>query len=85
MASSAPHRFWHNEDDAKVASWTKVDAQYNYQMDALFGASTGPAITVGVLNLFDRAAPTVRNSIGYDATVHDPRGRTVYLNVKQAF
>lgn len=74
-----------NEDNAKVASWTKIDAQYSYRMDSIFGLEEGPSLTLGVLNLFDKAAPSVRNSIGYDATVHDPRGRMVYLNMRQAF
>ncbi|MBT1064313.1 TonB-dependent receptor [Bowmanella sp. Y26] len=74
-----------NEDNAKVASWTKIDMQYIYQMDPLLSTGEGPRLMVGAQNLFDRAAPTVRNSLGYDATVHDPRGRMVYVNIKQAF
>ncbi len=74
-----------NADNAKVDSWTKVDLQYSYHMLPLFGAKDGARITFGALNLLDKAAPTVRNSIGYDATVHDPRGRMLYLNIKQSF
>lgn len=74
-----------NDDNVKVASWTRIDMQYNYQFDGRSEGGTGPRLTLGASNLFDRAAPQVRNSIGYDATVHDPRGRMLYLNIKQQF
>ena len=75
-----------NDDDARVDSWTKVDAQYSYQLPTLTKRQEiGATLTVGVSNLFDEAAPAVRNSVGYDATQHDPRGRTLYVGVTYPF
>ena len=74
-----------NENNATVDRWVKIDAQYAFTLPPLFGTNEGATVTLGVLNLFDEEAPTVRNSIGYDATVHDPRGRMIYMNVKYPF
>lgn len=74
-----------NEDNATVDSWMKIDAQYSFRLPAMFGSSDGATVGVGVLNLLDEEAPTVRNSIGYDATVHDPRGRMIYVNISYPF
>lgn len=74
-----------NDDNATVDDWSRLDVQYSYNFGALFGDSGDTTLTLGVLNALDEAAPQVRNSIGYDATVHDPRGRMLYLNLTQNF
>jgi iron complex outermembrane receptor protein len=74
-----------NDDNAKVKSWTTVDGQYSYLLPAIATQKIGATLTVGVNNLFDEAAPAVYNSVGYDATQHDPRGRTFYVGVTYPF
>ncbi|WP_116365308.1 TonB-dependent receptor [Parahaliea mediterranea] len=74
-----------NEDNATVDDWARLDLQYAYQLEGLFGGREATTFTAGVLNALDEAAPQVRNSVGYDATVHDPRGRMFYVSVSQRF
>lgn len=74
-----------NDDNAELDNWARLDLQYAYRLDGLFGGTENTTFTVGMLNALNEAAPQVRNSIGYDATVHDPRGRMIYLSVSQNF
>ena len=75
-----------NANNATVDSWTKIDAQYAYRLPPLMGrAEEGALVTLGASNLFDTKAPAALNSIGYDATQHDPRGRTVYVGLTYPF
>ncbi len=75
-----------NDSDREIDSWTKVDIQYSYQFASSFtSADEGPLLTLGILNALDEEAPTVRNSVGYDATIHDPRGQMIYFGIRQAF
>ncbi|MEO0982598.1 MAG: TonB-dependent receptor [Pseudomonadota bacterium] len=71
-----------------VDSWFTVDLQYNYELEDVFGFGDGTTLSVGAQNLFDRDPPFVTgqsNDFGYDTTVHDPRGRLLYVRVSQRF
>ncbi|NVJ96596.1 MAG: TonB-dependent receptor [Alphaproteobacteria bacterium] len=68
-----------------IESWTSVDVGYNYDFANLFGKSA--SIRVGVNNLFDRIPPALgpNQRPGYDANVHEIRGRLAYVALKAAF
>lgn len=69
-----------------IASHTTVDARYSYVFPNLLGAEDRPTVlTVGAINLFDNDPPFVDTGLGFDTKVHDPRGRLVYMRVKQSF
>ena len=70
---------------AKVDSFTAFDLQYNFEFNPIFGAETGPVITLGAINLFDEEVPGVVTSGGFDSKVHDPRQRLVYLRMALPF
>lgn len=42
-------------------------------------------LSVGAINLFDEMPPAAVGQQGFDATVHDPRGRVVYAKLKASF
>jgi iron complex outermembrane receptor protein len=65
----------------KIASFTTVDAQYNFR----FLGERGPALSFGAINLFDEDPPRVTTNGGYDSKVHDPRGRLLYAKATFSF
>lgn len=84
-------------NDAPIDSQTTVDLQYAYTFDN-WGAET--VVAIGANNLFDEEPPALRrydsngefvtgnaaiDRPGYDASVHDVRGRIMYLNLKHKF
>ncbi len=77
------------EDDQNgvpVDNHVTVDGQISYRFgDASQSASNAPALTFGVINLFDQDPPDVNTSVGFDSKVHDPRGRVVYARISAAF
>lgn len=64
----------------KIASQFTVDAQYGFTLE-----KHNLGLTVGVLNLFDNAPSFVNANLGYDTSVHDPRGRVVYARMSKKF
>ena len=74
-----------------IPSWTTVDAQIAYAISPAFpGILSGSSVALSVLNLFDKAAPFVRNtsttsetSFGqnYDPANASPLGRYVSLRL----
>ncbi|GHF17479.1 hypothetical protein GCM10017044_09820 [Kordiimonas sediminis] len=73
-------------DSPKIGSWASMDLRYSYAMPELFNAETA-RISIGVNNVFDKKPPALadRQRPGYDATVHDIRGRMVYAEFSIGF
>ncbi len=71
----------------KIKSWTTLDAQYVLSLDGLLGGASNTALSVGVVNLLNTDPPfaATENGLPYDTRVADPRGRQVYISLKQAF
>ena len=69
----------------EVDSQFTIDAQYSLDTAIAFDMETGPVLTLGLINATAEEPPQVFTNGGYDARVHDPRGRLVYLRFKQAF
>jgi outer membrane receptor protein involved in Fe transport len=65
-----------------IPSWVVFDANYGYTFNA---DGTKVRLSVGVINLFDRAPPAVESPLGYEVGVHDPRGRLLYARVTGSF
>jgi outer membrane receptor for Fe3+-dicitrate len=65
-----------------IQAWVVFDANYGYTFDA-YGKKI--RLSVGVINLFDRAPPAVESPLGYEVGVHDPRGRMLYARVNGSF
>ncbi len=71
-------------ENDKIASWTTVDAQFNWTPQIL----TGGVITLGAENLFDNGPPEDPYFEGWpfiNRALHNPRGRFVYLGYKHKF
>ena len=74
----------------KISSWTTLDANYSYTLDALFGGET--TLYFGARNLLDKDPPPLptgrpgvqRHNLrpGFDGFVHDIKGRTLYARVR---
>ena len=69
-------------DWTSVDSWTSLDLRYTYMLDDLFDSPA--SIAVGINNIADEDPPTLgfRVRPGYDAQVHEIRGRMVYAEVR---
>lgn len=63
---------------------TTVDLRYDLFLDNFMGFN-GTSISLGAVNIFDKIAPRLEDRPFFDTEVHDPRGRQVYLNIKQPF
>ena len=65
--------------DGSIDSFTTVDMQYTYAVDA-----ENVALTVGLKNAFDEDVPYVYDATNwsYDPKHHDPRGRMFTLGLK---
>lgn len=72
-----------NVNDDTIDSMTTYDAQYTYQVPALFGfQEEGSVLTLGIKNLTNEDPPVVNVDGAYDPFTHDPRGRMWYLKYK---
>jgi len=74
---------------ADIDSQTVLDAQYMLSLDGLIGSGVTD-LTIGVNNLTDEDPPAIDRASAsgrraFDSQVHDPRGRVVYLRLKQSF
>lgn len=65
--------------DASIASQTTVDLLYSRTIDADLDLS------VGVVNVADKAPPLAQFALGYDPVVADPRGRVVSIGLTKRF
>jgi iron complex outermembrane receptor protein len=67
-----------------ISTWLSLDLQYGYRIKDFIGDEL--AVRVGVYNIFDAAPPHVNGSAaGYEAAVHDPRGRMYYAKLSGRF
>ncbi len=73
----------------QIDSWTTFDLQYVVDLQKLtgLGFGSGTSLSIGAVNITDEAPPfaVTENGIPYDTRVHDPRGRVIYVGLKQAF
>uniref|UniRef100_UPI0025F53977 TonB-dependent receptor domain-containing protein n=1 Tax=uncultured Brevundimonas sp. TaxID=213418 RepID=UPI0025F53977 len=65
--------------DASIASQTTLDLLYSRTIGADLDLS------VGVVNLADKAPPLAQFALGYDPVVADPRGRVVSIGLRKRF
>ena len=65
--------------DASIASQTTVDLFYRRTIGADLDLS------VGVVNVADKAPPLAQFALGYDPVVADPRGRVVSIGLSKRF
>lgn len=80
----------YDNDDAdgfgdEIDAFASVDLQYSADLSGLTGLGEGTTFTLGANNVFDEDPPFVASAQGYDPTVHDPRGRMVYVRLTQSF
>lgn len=77
-----------------IASWTTLDAQLGYRFDRPKGLLAGASLTLGAINLTDRAPPYVApsystlpgySSLDFDGANADVRGRFVYVQAVKRF
>jgi len=67
-----------------IDSQTTLDARYQLYLDGWLGGE-GLVAGIGVTNLLDEDPPSLGARPLFDNEVHDPRGRQVYLTLKQNF
>jgi iron complex outermembrane recepter protein len=78
--------------DPVVDSWTTVDASYTYTFAQMFGEGD-TTVTVGANNLTDEEPPALSVDQGsseiirpgYEGSIHDIRGRQLYVKLKHTF
>lgn len=70
--------------DPHIKAQNTFDLQYSMVVDGLIGLG-GTTFTVGAINIFNKAPPIAQLFLGFDATVHDPRGRVIHIGVNQKF
>ncbi|MFZ5610231.1 MAG: TonB-dependent receptor domain-containing protein [Pseudomonadota bacterium] len=71
-------------DPVRVSSMTTLDLQYSYTFEA-YGPLQGAQLTIGAINLLDKAPPFVRTDGGFESRTYDPRGRLLYVRTKFNF
>ncbi|KZN59336.1 hypothetical protein N473_04015 [Pseudoalteromonas luteoviolacea CPMOR-1] len=69
----------------KISSFNTLDLQYEVDMGELIKAGVNTNITVGVVNVTDKAPPFVDIAGSYDPRTGDPRGRRAYIKLKVEF
>ena len=67
-----------------VDSQTTVDLRYQLFLEDLFGGE-GTTIGIGAVNVLDEDPPALSARPLFDTEVHDPRGRQIYVTLKQNF
>lgn len=73
-----------DQTDETVDSQTTYDARYSYVFPGLI-AGGDTTVTAGVVNITDEDPSLIGKRPGFDTEVHDPRGRQLYVSVKQTF
>ena len=69
----------------EVDSHVTVDVQYNMDLGSMLETETSYVLTFGAINLTDEAPPQLFTNSGFDAKVHDPRGRQIYARLAVEF
>ena len=65
--------------DTSIASQTTADLLYRYAVNPDL------ELSVGAVNVFDKAPPLAQFFLAYDPVVADPRGRVISLGLTQRF
>lgn len=65
--------------DTSIASQTTADLLYRYTVNQNL------ELSVGAVNIFDKAPPLAQFFLAYDPVVADPRGRVISLGLTQRF
>jgi iron complex outermembrane receptor protein len=68
----------------------KVKPFYTFDWQTLWSINKSFDLRVGLLNIFDKEPPLVLTTtggqqVGYDGNLYDPRGRTIYADLKFKF
>ncbi len=73
-------------DGTHVEKWASLDLRYAYNMGEIFNADN-TNVSIGMNNAFDKKPPTLGVGVrpGYDANVHDVRGRVMYAEFTIGF
>lgn len=88
------YRDTRSNSSVPVASWTTIDANLGYRFDHPSGLLAGTSLTLGLINLTDRAPPYVApsyatlpgySSIDFDGANADVRGRFIYVQAVKRF
>jgi len=69
----------------EVASFTTLDLNASYDMDALGGLGKGLRLSVNVNNALDKDPPFSNSGFGYDPQMASAIGRTVVLSLNKTF
>lgn len=69
---------------SRIRAQHTFDLQYNLTLEGFAGLNE-TVLTVGAINVADRKPPVAQLNLGFDPIVHDPRGRVIYLALKQKF
>lgn len=67
-----------------IASNTTIDLRYDVELGRIIGTGD-TTLSVGAVNVFDVLAPRLGARPFFDTEVHDPRGRQLYISMKQGF
>ena len=68
----------------EIDPFTTFDLQYGYTILDWVGTETN--LRLGVINVLDSDPPSVPTAVwGYNAGLHDPRGRIIYAKLSQQF
>ncbi|GIX21285.1 MAG: TonB system transporter [Gammaproteobacteria bacterium] len=69
-----------DQNDREIDAHRTLDLQYRVALEG-FGGGEAVQFALGAINLTDEDPPYVATNGGYDAKVHDPRGRLFYLRL----
>ena len=75
------------EENGRVDQQLTFDVQYSVELGEVFdfGTTEHVTLTAGVINLTDEKPPFVNTNSGFEARVHDPRGRLAYVRLNIGF
>lgn len=73
-----------NASNVQIDSQTTLDLQYGYNFGGLFGEDRETRLTVGAINATNQDPPVASGIATFDTTVHDPRGRLIYVRLRQS-
>jgi len=68
-----------NDIDSQIT----FDARYQIDLDSWLGEGT--SFGVGMVNILDEDPPALTSRPLFDTEAHDPRGRQIYVTLKQLF
>lgn len=73
-----------NAKNAPIDSQITLDLQYSYDLGELLGRGRETRLTIGAINVTDEDPPVASGIATFDTSVHDPRGRLVYISLRQS-